>query len=463
MKRKRMTMQAIKTSKKRRVIMGVVLLMVFLCSCVLIPQWRSGLAFADASDSQDAEKKSDATKKSGDVKKSGSGGPVSAVRVGEADERELVARWDVIGRLKEVRSTTVGVGQQGRVIEMAVEEGDRVVGGKSVLAKIDQTFAKIELLSAVAQLEQAKAAIAKARSQIVESKAASQEAKADLEKAHRDVDRYKLLLAQRSAERREYDDALSFRDAKSARFDVTKATVVTREAELLTAEKAVLVAEAEKLRVEETLKRFSVKVPGVGEWIVVRKIMEVGQWVQKGAPVVDLVSVGMIDAIVDVPERFVNSIQVGDKVSITVGALKMETTGKVVALIPVAADAARTFPVKIRLDDAGGKLKSGMSVKASIPTGRQQKVLTVPRDGVLFSARGSVVWIAVSGKAMPVAVDVLFSDGDRYVVKQAIASQKPGLGVGATVVIEGGERLMFPGQPVRILPPEAGRKRKVGS
>ena len=134
MKRKRMTIQAIKTSKKRRVIMGVVLLMVFLCSCVLIPQWRSGLAFADASDSQDA------TKKSGDVKKSGGGGPVSAVRVGEADERELVARWDVIGRLKEVRSTTVGVGQQGRVIEMAVEEGDRVVGGKSVLAKIDQTF-----------------------------------------------------------------------------------------------------------------------------------------------------------------------------------------------------------------------------------------------------------------------------------------------------------------------------------
>ena len=90
---------------------------------------------------------------------------------------------------------------------------------------------------------------------------------------------------------------------------------------------------------------------------------------------------------------------------------------------------------------------------AAIPTGRKQQTLTVPRDAVLFSARGSVVWVASGGKASPIAVDVLFSKGDRYAIRQAIPAQQPQLKSGLSVVIEGGERLMFPGQPVMVVDP----------
>ena len=55
----------------------------------------------------------------------------------------------------------------------------------------------------------------------------------------------------------------------------------------------------------------------------------------------------------------------------------------------------------------------------------------------------------LEGKALPVRVQVLFGHGDRYAV-QPVGEGGPPLAPGMNVVIEGAERIMFPGQPLMV-------------
>ena len=406
---------------RRRVVSIVVLLLLAAGGFLIVSNLASPNALTAA---EDAPKD-----KAGGAKAKGGGGspggapqgpPPALIRVGMSAQAELQPRFTVIGRFKELKRTIVGSGQQGRVIEMNIEEGQAVEENKTILARIDQTFSKIEAEAAAARL--------------LEAKAAQAEAQANLDQATRDRTYYEELEKTQSAKPREVDNSRSTERANIAKLERAKAAVVSAEQDIE--------------RVREELVRFNVIAPFNG--VVVRKWMERGQWVQKGAPVVELVSRGEVDAVVDVPEKYVNSIYDGEEIEMLVDALNITVTGKIQAIIPDGTNAARTFPVKIRVDDQKGKLKPGMSMTAWIPTGEKEQLLTVPRDAVLVTVGSSVVWVVVDGKALKVDVDVLFGAGDQYAVRTARRNVGPPLAPGMQVVIEGGERLMFPGQPVVI-------------
>jgi membrane fusion protein (multidrug efflux system) len=362
--------------------------------------------------------------------KAGDGGaagatPPALIRVGSVSQQDLQPRFEVIGRFRELKRTIVGSGQQGRVVEMSIEEGQVVEGGKTVLARIDPTFSNIEKLAADARLSAAKAEEA--------------EALANLEQATRDRVYFDDLEKRQSAKAREVDLARSVEKASQAKLDRARAAIASAEQDID--------------RVREELIRFNITAPFDG--VVVKKWMELGQWVTKGASVVELVSRGKIDAVVDVPEQHVNSLFEDEDIELLVDAMKLRVTGKIQAIVPDGTNAARTFPVKIRVDDQKGRLKPGMSMTAWLPSGEKTPTLTVPRDAVLINALGSAVWVVVEGKAMKVDVDVLYGTGDQYAVRVSRRNAGPMLSAGMQVVTEGGERLMFPGHPVRADSPLA--------
>jgi len=350
-----------------------------------------------------------------------SGPPPAKIRVGVVSQQELQFRFEVIGRFREVRRTIVGSGQQGRVVEMAIEEGQQVTGGKTVLARIDPTFSNIELKTAEARL--------------LEARANAAEAKANLEMAARDRVYFEDLEKSQSAKPREVDNSRSIEKANQGKYEQAVAAITSAEQDIR--------------RVEEELLRFNIMAPFDG--VVVRKWMELGQWVQKGASVVELISRGQVDAMVDVPEKYINALFEGEDIELRVDALNLPAAGKIQAIVPDAASAARTYPVKIRLGDQEGKLKPGMSITAWLPAGEKMATLTVPRDAVLSTSGSSVVWAVSDGKAMKIDVDVLFGAGDQYAVRTSRRNAGPPLAQGMQVVVEGGERLMFPGQPVLVM------------
>ncbi|MEX2213181.1 MAG: efflux RND transporter periplasmic adaptor subunit [Phycisphaeraceae bacterium] len=364
-----------------------------------------------------------------DAKEASAGAPQSPppalVRLGAASQSDIRPHAEIIGRLREVRRVTVGIGQQGKVIKVPVEEGQKVEGGKTVLARVDPTFSNIAQEAVQSQLKQANAD--------------EKEAAALLAQAKSDLNYFEELAKTQSARQREVDNAKSAEQAAEARLDRTQA--------------AVLYARAEIERTVQEHIRYESFAPFDG--IVVRKWMEEGQWVQKGAPVVEIISRGQIDAIVDVPEKLIADLSTSSDVEVLVESLGRRVNGKIEAIIPDATNVARTFPVKIRLDDMNGKLMPGMSVTAWLPAGDKQPTLTVPRDAVLSSAAGHSIWVAVDKDgamiALKLEVDVLFGVGDQYAVRVNRRNAGTPLTPGMKVIIEGGERILFPGQPLMLL------------
>ncbi len=349
------------------------------------------------------------------------GPPPALVRVGLVQKQSLEAHWDVVGRLVEIRRSVVAAERGGKIIALHVEEGDVVVAGKTVLAQIDDVWAKLKVRQAQAALMQTKASVT--------------ESQALLDQAKRDLAYYKDLLAKQSARPKEVQDSQTQVQAAEARLDHT----IAQEAQ----------AQADLELTQTEIERLAVVAPLDG--IIIAKHTEVGQWVRQGDPVFEMISTGSIDAVVDVPEKLLHFLEVGSPVEIVVEPLNSRRTGKVHAIIPDGSTAARTFPVKIRLEnEKNNQLKAGMSIVASLPTGRKQPTLTVPRDAVVRTAAGASVWVNLDGKAMSIGVRILFGHEDRYAV-EPLAGGGPPLMPGMQVVIEGAERL-FPTRPLKMIP-----------
>lgn len=348
------------------------------------------------------------------------GPPPALVRVGEARVMMLQQRWEVVGRLQQVRHAVVASEQEGRVVEIGVDTGDRVQAGKTVLARIDDIWTRMDLAAAESRLAEAEAAV--------------KEAQAAVDQGRRNQTYLEELAKVSSAKPKEVQDAMSTTEGALARFEAANAAVRSAQAQLT--------------RARTAADRVVIVAPFDG--IVVRKMTELGQWLTPGSAVAEIVSVSQIDAVIDAPERLIGSVAVGEEVPVVIEPLDVEVVGKVVAVSPMGSSAARTFPVKIRLDDQGGKLLSGMSVLARVPSGPEREMLTVPRDAVLRTELGANVWADLNGVGMPVPVRVLFGSGDRFAV-QAIEGAGPPLMPGMKVVIEGAERL-FPGRPLMVPP-----------
>lgn len=339
----------------------------------------------------------------------GMGGPPPAlVALETATSADLRDRFEVVGRLREIKRSTVAAEVEGKVLKLPVEEGDAVVGGQTVLAEIEGVWTRLAMQAADAEV-------------------AARQARVD--QAQRDFNQLDQLSSLGSAKPREVDDA--------------KATLASEQA-------ALEAARATLDRAAEEVDRLKIIAPFDG--VVVRKMTEVGQWVERGSPVMEVISAGQIDAVLDVPEKLVNTISLGSTIEITIDALGIETAGQVAVVTPSGANAARTFPVKVRLDDQDGVLRSGMSVTGRLPVGESSQRLTVPRDAVQFTGQGPVVWVAMPTdegqlpQALPAPVSVAFAVDGRMIVEPLGGPQSP-LHSEAMVVTEGAERL-FPTQPL---------------
>ncbi len=343
----------------------------------------------------------------------------ATVRVGEARIQKLRQRTAVIGRLREVRRAIVAAEVEGKVLAVPVQEGDPVVGGVTVLAEIDGVWAKLDLARTQAQVAAAQAT---------------------LDQSELDLSYLEQLLEAQSAKPKEVDDMRAQVSSDRSRLSA---------------------AIAERDRVEKEVERLVVLAPFDG--FVTRKVTEVGQWVERGDAIVEVISHGRVDAVADVPEHVIDLIKVGDTAEVVIEPLGLPVRGKIAAINPSGGNSARTFPVKVRLDDRGGRFKAGMSVTVWLPIGPEADRLTVPRDAVSYGVDGQSVWVAVPGvasevdvagesdspkpTAVSVAVRVLFGEADRVAVEPLLESGRKVLTDGVSVVVEGSESLK-PGQPL---------------
>ena len=337
------------------------------------------------------------------------------VRVSVAQRKTIQPQRPIIGRLVEVRKVTVASEVTGKINDIPVEEGTPVTAGKTVLAQVDDVWCRWASDRCQAQV-------------------AATQAKLDYEEL--ELERAKELTGTISK---------SEIQSKQATFDELTATLA--------------VCQAAANEEAERLKRSTILAPFDGT--VVAKHAELGGHVSPGDPIVDVVSRGQVDARLMIPESAINLIGVGQVLPIRVDPLGEEVEGEVVSLTPYGPTASRTFPVRVRLDDQGGRLKIGMSVTASIAIGPEREALVVSRDAVLVRPDGSTVWVALpeggpqTAEVEPVPVTITARMPGEYAVEPETGEGRELLVAGAQVVVEGAERLLK-GQRVGIDRPDGG-------
>lgn len=276
--------------------------------------------------------------------------PPVPVEVARVVERTVEREIPTVGTVEANRYTTVSAEVAGAVAQFDLREGDRVKKG-TVIARLRRTDLEIGLKEAEANLREKQALFAR---------------------ADQDYQRFRALFEEGAVSVSELDQV-----GASAR---------AAEAQKESAEEAFR-------RVADQLRRMTVVAPFGG--YIVKKHVEVGQWVEEGGNVADLVDIDIVYVVIPVNEREIGRVRLGDGASVTVDTYPGRTfKGTTAYIIPQADPDSRNFPVKIRVDNSKERLlKAGMFARVRIRSGEPRQALFIPKDAVVVRGREQLVFV----------------------------------------------------------------------
>jgi len=322
--------------------------------------------------------------------------PVEVSPVLQKEVREFVA---LVGTATSRVTSLLASEIEGLVEKLYVDEGDSVKKGQ-ILAQLRSSTLKI-------QLEVARAARKEAQERYLQ-------AKADLERST------KLRQSESIAEKKFLDD----------RF------------EAMVWEQRVRQREAEISQLNDLLAKKTIMAPFAG--FVAKRHTEVGQWVEKGGAIVTLIDLANVHVVVQLPERYVDKIRTGELASVGVGALgNKRFAGKVIAVIPEGDREARTFPVKVEIENKDLRIKSGMLCHVTFSLGKPYAALLVPKDALVTLGDRKFVFVYRNDTVRLVGLEVKGYHGGMAEVSGDIKS-------GFLVVTRGNERLRD-GQKAQVI------------
>jgi RND family efflux transporter MFP subunit len=326
--------------------------------------------------------------------------PVETETVREAP---VVRRLELSGTVTSPHASHISTSVEGLVSAVHFDSGARVTRG-DLLLELD------------AELEEAAYKQAEAR---------TAQAAAELADARR-----RLQIAE-SLAKREYGPKNAV-EAGEAEVDIDTATHDSFK--------------AEQKRRKAILARH--KLPAPYDGVISKRMAEVGQWVEPGTAVFELVSMHDFRIDVPVPQDYYALLREGAHVSVEIDSLPgEEIPAKIGALIPVSDPDARTFTLRVLPERDDIPITPGMSARVTVNLDTGKRDLVVSRDALIRYPDGRVtVW-------------VLKEDGDTMSVTErrikiglafdGMVQVHSGLKEGDRVVVRGNESLRE-GQTVRL-------------
>ncbi|MBA3519120.1 MAG: efflux RND transporter periplasmic adaptor subunit [Rhizobiales bacterium] len=173
------------------------------------------------------------------------------------------------------------------------------------------------------------------------------------------------------------------------------------ESDLRAAEAALAAAEAEQ-------ERGQIRAPITG--MVSELPMTAGQAVEPGASVAQIVALDPMLAVVEVAERQLAGLKVGDSASVKL--VTGETAeGAIRFISPTASEGTRTYRLEVELDNRSGAIRDGITAEVELRLAAADAV-RIPRSALTFSAEGQLSVRTVSAEGAVGSVPVrIVEDG----------------------------------------------------
>lgn len=279
----------------------------------------------------------------------------------------------------------------GRILELRVQEGDRVRKG--------EVIAVLETPELGWQLQQQKSGLLSAE--------------ANRDQAEDNLSRMRELAT---------EGVISQQQLKAA------------ETQAKVARSQVKQAKAAINLMESQLANGTITSPITG--VVIAKGLDVGAMAGPSSPIVTVAQAGSLQAKLPVAERDLGMVHEGGRVVVTSVALPGETfEGRISEVAPMVDPQTRLIAVKVDLKETG-RLKVGMNVNGTI-AGPSQNALAVPTTAVLTDGAEQIVYLAKAGKAERVVITTGLRAGGWVEVTSGLVPGAPVITEGATFVKNG--------------------------
>ena len=218
-------------------------------------------------------------------------------------------------------------------------------------------------------------------------------------------------------------------------------------------------AEQEVNKFRTRVEHHTIRTPYPG--YMVARTIERGAWIQQGDPIAEIVELDPVEIRVAVPEKVISRIRLNESIDVEVDAIRSidghsgSLVGTVHRIVPSADSRTRSFPVRIRLQNAMSEglpvIQPGMMARVTLPVGPREEALLVPRDSlVLHGGRTSVFVVESAGDEMTVREADVVAGSSHGTLIQVTPHQKTDVIAGMQVITEGNERLKT-GQAVALL------------
>ncbi|WP_243138080.1 efflux RND transporter periplasmic adaptor subunit [Heliorestis acidaminivorans] len=349
--------------------------------------------------------------------------------------------------LQPIEEVAVAFEVPGRIVDLAVKEGERVFAGQ-VLARLDSTDYSLDLTAAAAQRRQQEANLEQIETgateyELNQSAAMLAKAKANYEKSQADYERFEMLLENGAISLNEYENSrLRFLSAKkdyeiaeqSHQNMVTGARREVREMNQAMLEQTI----AREERARSALDKTQLRAPFTGT--VINRLTSEGQLVNAGTPVYNIGAIDELKVVIPVPDREIQQWQVGEKVTLNLYGQQRE--GTVRYIYPATDRAAGTIGVEVWVANGEHNWFAGQVVKVSKKL-EAYEAIWVPVSAVVRRGDEPYVFILEDNRAVKRVVTI----GDLINDHFAITS---GLNRGEQVIITAVDRL-FDGDEVTPL------------
>lgn len=269
------------------------------------------------------------------------------VELAPVNREPIYTETNLVGTVNSLEDALLSASVAGLIVQVAVNPGDHVSKGDTLIA-LDDDLARFDVAAAAAAEQEAQATLAEAERLLREAES---------------VGVGRNIAATEASARRSAVNV-----ARAARSRLT----------------------AEQARLSALLARHVINAPFDG--VVSARSINLGEWVTPGDSVARLVNLNELRADFQVPETFYTAIQGETFITLRAGQQTYETT--IATVVPISDPSARTFLLRAHVPEAAS-LYPGNAVDAVLRAPTNSDGLTVPRDALSRYPDGRVtVWVA---------------------------------------------------------------------
>ena len=341
-----------------------------------------------------------------------------SVKLQTLEQATVIDSSEFVGTLEAQKRVAIAPRVAGRIVDIAVAEGDRVARGQ-LLVQLQLEREQAQVTARVSDINAQRAALKNAEAQLSTAEAERVSAAAEVELQNEEFGRTRFLVAQGALSQQQLDQVRRDREAASAALNAAQRRIEAARATVEQEKAALSEAQAQKTVSEQELQYNRVVAPINGT--VGEITPKPGDYVNAGDEIATLTQNDVLNLNINIPIEDAPKLRVGLPVNIINPQGEVDATGQISFISPTV-NQSQTVLAKASFSN-DGRLRDEQFVKATLIWNQEPGVL-VPTTSISRIGGESFVFVAQQTSAQEPSDEATTQTDSSETSAQLVAQQK---------------------------------------